>query len=445
MNADKVELLNRLKNQIANRQNIGLALIDLLDDHETIEYIHKKSESILKNAARAYIPTVSSDADIVFISLCLIGLQHYKSGNFYDAVENQYEDLYSNYSRQKIEGIIRSVLNKFQTGSSNKKSRVINIALINALVPIHYLPAFFEFIFDIYCLNFNRDIPDDIYDEFKFAFDGINTSLREDSDVFKVTVTNKSYKLIQTTKNIISNDKWVEQLIQLSINVVTIINAWYWQEKKDLINSYYEFGFDNWNKPTERGGKRQSSTNHKHSRSAWKPEYRLCDNSIYLKFPVHKVKKHYDYKQIYGQLIIGDQKIKLPDPKITEIVGGYQIIVDDQSINNPLSQIEYKLMCGDDVIYSSDHDLCRNYIVFDSNGYELDNNCDYDGDAFFCVANVDCTDSIGSIIQKTDYYCLTQKSVKKGDSVFINDELFCFSRIIRPDIYGDCFDMKDIL
>ena len=392
--------INDLRYQISNGLNIGLSLIDLLDDQDTIKYIHIKAENILKNAANSYSATVSSGEDLVFISLCLIGLQHYDNGNFYDAVEEQYADLYSNFSKQKIDGIIRYVLSKFQRTSDHKKSRIINIALINSLVPKHYLPAFFDFVFDIYCLNFNREIPIDIKDELKFAFNGIRSLVNENSDGIKVSATKKTYKLIKTTKDILSNENLIDQLIELSANVVDIIDEWYWQEKIDLINSYYEFGFNNWEKPTERGNRQRSSTPNNSNHSAWKPEYKLYSGEVYLEFPAHKVKGDFEYSIICGQVINDEMVIQINEPNISKIVGGYRVEIEKLRLERPLGKITYNLMCGDTCIYSSKRELYRDYIVFDDNGNELDNNCDYEGDAFFCVIP---GESPGTIIRNNKY------------------------------------------
>ena len=74
-------------------------------------------------------------------------------------------DLYRRFPGQKIEGLIRTVLDKYRTDASEKesKSRIINIALSNSIVPAHYLKAFFEFVYDIYKFNFYYTLVDDLY------------------------------------------------------------------------------------------------------------------------------------------------------------------------------------------------------------------------------------------------------------------------------------------
>ena len=94
------------------------------------------------------------DSEIVFLSLTLIGLLNYDS-NFWDYVRQEYEVLYSRFSEQKIEGQIRNVINKYKTDND---PRIISYVLKNAIVPKPFLPSFFEFIDDIYRLNFNFNI-----------------------------------------------------------------------------------------------------------------------------------------------------------------------------------------------------------------------------------------------------------------------------------------------
>lgn len=56
---------------------------------------------------------------------------------FYEYVREIYECLYRRYSNQKIEGLIRTIANRYRTPNEirSKRSRIINVILANSIVP----------------------------------------------------------------------------------------------------------------------------------------------------------------------------------------------------------------------------------------------------------------------------------------------------------------------
>ena len=190
-----------LKTCVKERKNLGIDLIDLLDNAEAIDIIHNRAERELGIALNSYSGTYVHDPEIVFVSLVLIGMLYY-DGAFYESVRKTYKNLYQRYSEQKVEGLIRTLLNNYRIKDdvTGTKPRIINVALAGSIVPSYYLGAFFEFIYDIYKLNFNSDLPDDLYGEFRFVYDGLQNVMRSESDELQVNVTKKTYKLIKSTK-----------------------------------------------------------------------------------------------------------------------------------------------------------------------------------------------------------------------------------------------------
>ena len=65
--------------------------------------------------------------------------------DFYDYVEKTYTDLYDVYSAQRIEGLIRSIIDKYRLVERQAGSRIINTVLMNAIVPQHYLADYYDF------------------------------------------------------------------------------------------------------------------------------------------------------------------------------------------------------------------------------------------------------------------------------------------------------------
>lgn len=62
--------------QVKAKKNIGVDLIDLLDNEEAMAEIHKRAVSQLRIALGSYSGTLRN-AEVIFVSLCLIGMLEY--------------------------------------------------------------------------------------------------------------------------------------------------------------------------------------------------------------------------------------------------------------------------------------------------------------------------------------------------------------------------------
>lgn len=141
----KLEYLRKL---VRAKKSIGIDLIDMLVKEDAMDKIHRQAESQLRNALYSYSGSYLTDPEVVVISLVLIAMLEY-DGTYYENVRKTYVDLYSRFSEQKVEGLIRSILNRYRsTEEISSRTRIINFVLENAIVPSHYLAAFFEFIYD---------------------------------------------------------------------------------------------------------------------------------------------------------------------------------------------------------------------------------------------------------------------------------------------------------
>lgn len=426
----KLDYLRRL---VREKKNIGVEIIDLLDNEDVIDEIHSMAEYQLKKALISYSGTEMNDPEIVFISLVLIGMMEYNDGNYYEYVRDTYTDLYNIKSKQAIENIIRYTLGRYQTETQKKtQSRKIDIALNNAIVPRNYLPSFFDFIFDIYKINFSCNLSDNLYDDFRFVYEGLRYSLSDD-DSLNLTVTQKTYKLIKSTKELILDEKSIDAVIRLSIIVVRLIDKRVWNQELNIFNPYLKSGFDEWNCHYETNHIGESDKSQ--IRSRWEPKFQLSGETVLLIPPVHKVKGHYNYRNICIKVSNGNKVIYQNNkPDIREIIGGYQVSVDKIKISDPLGQISYQVSCSSEIIYDSKNKLHRSYIVFDKKGKEIHNNTDYEGTAFFCVKSD--VPNLTIYCQKTEYI-LAQKNVKFFETLCIGKDIFNFASLLKPGIVGD--------
>ena len=426
-----------LKERVKSRKNIGVDLIDLLDNENAIDIIHKRAVSELRKSLNSYSGFDCKDREIVFISLVIIAMLYYSEGNFYDGVREIYETLYKDYSEQKIEGTIRTILSSYRRAEKNsQRTRTINVALSNAIVPSNYLKSFFDFIYDIYKLNFEHTLSDDLYKDFEFVYKGLRDTMKSEGDEVQISVTKKTYKLIKTTKDLIADEKQTEPIINLSIIVVRLIDKYIWNKECYVINPYLKLGYDEWSKTVSENlltGHRR--TKKETIRSRWEPYFYLNNNCVSIIPPIHRINAQNDYRMVKvlveenGNIIYENNR-----PEIREIIGGYQIKLEKIVLEKPLGNIRYKVLVGDQILYDSKEKLYRKFLFFDEKGHEILNNTDYSGTVILCTEK-EQKDFIP--YHKIDNYFLSSKSVQMGEAYLIGDMIFNFSSLVKPGLIGD--------
>ena len=439
--------LKQLLNKVSKRENIGIDLMGILDSETDMEEIHKRAELELMRAISMGGNNYHIvESRIIVVSLSLIAMLNY-DGNFYDNVCSIYTKAYSWYSKQKVEGVIRNILSKYRrAGTSSSRMRIINVVLENAIVPQAFLPAFFEFIFDIYKINFEYDLPDDPHEDFKFVYEGLRNNMNLNKDDISVNVTRKTYKLIASTKQLIEREESLDPLVELSVIVVKLLDKYYWREEVIIPNSYLKFGYEGWKKqlwePSQTDDEHRKSSSE--LRSRWEPNFFMTNNFIYLVPPKHRVKAQYNYKDIAIEVLNDNEEIyRKDDCYIKEVIGGYQINPPKIEIEKPLGKLTYRLVCAEEVIYDSRDKLHRDYIVFNEEGREIDNNTDFEGTAYIChrAENIEFKN-----ILDEKFYSIGYKLVKSGDTISVGRDVFSFSSVLKPGILGklhkNCFLSK---
>ena len=430
----KIEYLSGL---VKEKKNIGVELIDILDNKQYINTIHRRAERELSSCIQSYSGFVRNK-EIIFISLVLIAMNKY-DGKYYEYVEETYPMLYDDFSDQKIRGAICSILSKYKkekNAPDRSRNSIINVALENSVVPKPFLANFFEFIFDIYKLNFEYDLSDDLYEDFRFVYDGLKTNMLSEGDDLSIKVTQKTYKLTSATKHLITKEDGLDALIKLSILIAKLIDKRYWNKELVIYNPYLKAGFDKWEKQIFETTKSKTDIRRKTSdfKSKWEPRFCKVGDNVYLVPPVHRVKSIYDYRDIYIAVYDGE-KVIFHNKKfeIREIIGGYQISIDKILLANPLGEIRYKLLTDYDVIYDSKNKLFRDYIIFNEKGQELSNNTDFEGSIYVVHKPNDC--EINDIYS-CDQYCIGHSIVRQGDAIGIGNDVFNFSTMVKPGIFG---------
>ena len=425
------KILLEMKEKLRNNNLIGNDLIKLYDDTNFFNFINNRAEKvILFNMSRSNF--TSDEYYIVIISLSLIALKTY-NGSFYDNLEKYYIKLYECQSKQKVNAKIREILSKFK----NNDKRYIEYPIKNSIVPYEFLDEYYEFMNDIYELNFQRSLPENIEDEIKDVFEGISEKIREDSDVLDIDVTNKTYKLIQSTQNIIKNKQNIDEICEFSKNILKYIDYKEWNNQDiDYENSYYKDGYE---KYINRVGKvvyRKKGERETKEYSRWKPSFVIENNSVFLYTPIHKIPKNFDPTKIKIYVYNDTDLVALEEKPIVEQAIGYYIVKPKNiEVENPIGKVTYQLKEENKIIYDSGDKLFREYILFNENGQEIQSNNLYEG---ICLVVSDRFDNEEiKEIKRNMFYILGEIYVKKNGCFLLKDNLICFNEKINPGIEGE--------
>lgn len=422
-----------MKELLRNNRLIGNVLIRFYDDDEFFKLINDKAEkTLILNFSKTFIPF--EDSYDVIISLSFIALKYY-SGNFWENVEKCYENIYqmAEMNSQKIRNKIIDILKDFR---GNDK-RYIEFPIKNAIVPYAFIDKYYDFMFDIYKLNFKCSLPENVEDEIRYVFNAIYEKINADSDELSIDVTNKTYKLIKSTQNIIKNEENLSELCELSAKVLERIQAYMWNYNSVLeSNSYFNTSFERFIQTSRRDKINLTEREKKEYKSRWKPSFRLIDNEIYLITPIHKVPEKYDPTNITIWAYNDNDLISLEEkPVVEQGIGYYTVDPQNIVINNPLGKLSYMISEGKDEIYNSQESLYRKYILFNEDGDEIKTDSNYDG--VCSIVFQDIAENGIEIRTKKEFYNIGEIFVKQGNCFTLDGEIITFTGKVNNGINGD--------
>ena len=426
-----------IKRSIARQENIGMDIIRLIDSKDIQDAIHYEARQALEKVINSHSGLGEEEGiRIVFLSLAIIALTTY-DGAFYPHVEEQFSSLYQKSSSQKINLIIREIIARFRPKSLGSDGRIINYVMMNSLVPKHFLPDFFVFLFDIYKVNFGYTLTDSVYEDLSFVYEGLKDKLSEDTDDLELNVTKKTYKLTKGTKCVIQNDASQNAIIELSKKLLEIIEETYWDDHTPQFeNSYYEYGYTEWQRRLEEKESDRARRRSETTRARWTPIFVFRAGEVWLCPPVHNIHGIADYYTINIRVYSGDSVIyEDSNPEIYEIIGGFQVHPKDLNIKEPLSNIRYVLREGDRVIYDSKERLERQFILFDIKGNEIRNNHSYNGSVY--IVHNDPDSDLDIVYEDDNYRLSIAHDVDEDTVIYLGDSVISFTEEIKPGIEGE--------
>lgn len=438
--------IKHLKEKVRSLDNIGIELIESIDDESTIEYIHRLAETQLKRALSKYTGALFNDKEIVFISLVLIGLMKYDS-NYWSYVQETYPSLYKAHKGIDVNAFIRDRIIKVYRKKEASSKTIISTVLENAIVPLPFLPHFFDFIFDIYRINFKCSLPDDgLEEDFRYIYNGLKPKVSLEDDFMSFDFAHRTYKLVQSTKHVLMDPDQCDALIRLSIIVIKLIDKKITKQPFCIYNPYLKYGFENWERDNSEYIQECITGSKNRVKRGKKAELVYRDGEVYIYIPAFRIKYQYDYRNISVEVSNSDRILyKEDNPEIEAIYGGYELQEQYIKLHSPLGQVKYSIKCGKTILFESGKRLYRDIICFNESGSEIKNNTDYTGVATFCYNE---NNKMISRFINTKEYAIGYIEVSVGDSVVFNNFIFNFTSIAKPGVFGKrvekCFLIDDV-
>lgn len=433
--------LKRIDRLIDNNQLIGIELYKILHDAAIIERIHEEM-----NKAKKYIANGKETAEerkLLLISLSLIALTKYDS-NFWNHVRKIYrfdKDYSIIVSPQVLERNIRHILAMFGNDLPSD-SRKINVALCNALVPIHYLDDFYKIMLDIFLHDFKTTLPEDdieLDEVLTNIFTQIASKEYSDGDLFTSTALNQSYKLIKSTRDVINESKHRTVFARFARHVIKSIESQLFPDtsKSDEI-SYLNSYSKEW---YEMHGKKKheiyiSNNQIRKSRLRWKPELALkieFDFSLYLYTKTIFIPNDVNYKDVKvkifsnEELVYSNEKPEIIDNAMSTELSSIEVLLDWEPfkmhyINEGLSL--------EQVLFQNP------YLVFNENGVLVQSNY-HNHENLYILYKTSITQTNTQLIVLKPHYKVGYINTYANSYLNIDGNILPFQEIIEPQIIGN--------
>lgn len=450
--AECEELLEQIKNEYKNHNLIGELLFDYFDDEEFENDIYELAVPEIKSYIR-FTTGTCDHPEYILTALTLIALKYY-DGNFWDNVTDKLQSAMGSSKEVVFQNKLREFLREYNNFPV-KTSRLIDLPVTQSIVPANFMYGYFLFCYDIYFYNLRCSLKSFDKSDLKFVFDSLKNQISDTDDTDILSVRGfKTYALKQSTKRIIINKYGIDSLINLTEKVIRIIDNYYWDKEQLFMSSYFKAPYEKWLKTVNQEDKKRgvSEARKRTEFVRWTPKFILKNNKVYLETREDNISDIYDKSNVAMEIYEDYTKLieRRDNLRATDMIGGYRLKSEIFEISNPLNHIVYKLKCGDVIIYESELNLDRNFILFGKNGNEIKNHTDHDNEMIgFVLKKNDSLENCNQIIEQKNYN-LWYQIVNKDSQYVIENTLVNFISIPDPGINGEIaanvyfmYDMKE--
>lgn len=408
------------------------------DDKEAFQILVDASSKVLYRYFKNGIIT-EKHRKLVIFTFSWISFDNY-NGNFWEYIRNDFFSLYKlSGNQQALEKAIREVVSEQE---KYHDARHITHILVHTGIPKYFLKKFYDFIFDIYKINFDYQLTGQpVEDILLNSLEGLIELFKQGvsaDDTLNLNVTQKTYVLIKSTKLAITH--YISSLIHIMKQMLEIVDAWYYDVSlenkypKVLTEKFNEWSIEN-AKPFSMGLRNQEYVN--------KPKYvfNTQDKNVRILFPKYVLKgiSSSDFDDVNVEMIIDDKReiLKKDQFKIIEKIGFNTIEIFPQKLKFISSNISVSINKKEEAIISTNDSLNRKFIIFDVDGQERGNYKEYN-DLVYVVYPKE-TEFNGpniEIIYDFSGFNIAIFIANKNVIYTCGSESICFSRMLNPGIYG---------
>jgi hypothetical protein len=394
----------QLKKLIDSNQLIGNFLISNYDI-SFFDFLKSKARPKIKATleSKGYY---DENGDILVL-LTIVALTKY-NGTFWYHVTNELQDLSDIFGEKRVQDRLRDYLEKSFKTVDNK--RRIQVPLMNSLVPRFYFDDFLDFLFHIFEENFNYSIPEDLNEQIISIVKSLAKyfSKRTQNENDSVLINSRSYKLIQSTADIFTNQPFSSEMQAYIEHLFTLINKFYNHESTTFENEYYKLGFEKL-KTRLTNVARKTASNSFNS----KPYYELVDNILKVKLDSYLYYTDATYPDFEILIVDGDMVYKLEnetDYKIKQVNLAYKIYDVNYKLNNSFKDVILSIKFNGDNIKS--FDLKRDFLIFDG-ANEIKNHSD-NYSKIKILLSIDIETNERKVYENNFYYILIIDASKKA-------------------------------
>lgn len=439
------ELVSKISKKFTSDEMLGEFLSQYLFDEEFEKELYILASKELYTYMNSY--TSEYNFSVILSALTFVALKYY-DGSYWEHVYEHLKLDFFKMSDQVFSSKIRECLRENLKGKI-KGSRLIELPVINSIIPFNYMDAFFIFCYDIYFYNFRCSLKDFSKEDLKFIYDSLRTKMSDSSNEFTVKGLNKTYVLLKSTQNMIVSSYGIDSLINVTEKVIRMIDRFYWDKPLYETFDYYKIPYSKWvstvnyEEKTRKIKEAKERTEH----IRWIPKFIFKNNEVYLETREDNISDVYEKRHL--EMIVYENDVVIYSEnnlEIETIIGGYRVGSKRFRITNPFGNIRYVLKCKEQVVFESEQKLYRNdVLMFTSTGIEIKNNTNHNNEEIIFVTKKKFTNDHS--ILKNDYY-ITRIEVDSTMQFKIGDTVVGFNEMPFEGINGiEClnayFDFKE--
>lgn len=433
-NLDKrfLEIIESIHNKHLNKQLMLFDLFSFFEDERLERALHKNAAKYYNNS-KIY-PKNSKIEAVIIASLSVIAFKHY-DGAYWSKVFDIYEELNDNITfddEHHLQTFYRTIIKKTMD-KTVIVSRYINYVLMQSIVPEYFLPDLLNILDLVYKFDFRGSLPDE--DEelngiLHMIFQQISSKTNEKSDSFQSKISNKSYTLVATTRQVIEYVRYRQTLIKFTSVLIRGISNLYRNENITGFNQYIKHLLENWFASKEH----TILPSHEHSELVWKTEFVFKDGLLYLQLKTVFLPVEVANNDITIQIYSQDKLVYLnekPDIYIRENsaeLSSLRILVDF----NPFD-ITIKLT-GTNL---KDQKLNYNSLFFAFESGKFLGNSIKKQDTISVLYPLDSAleaNALQTQLEKNYNYSVIDK--ENNECFQVDDETYCFVQVSNPYING---------